>query len=135
MKGAKFALYKADETTWNKVSDTPVEGYDSITSGDNGKFKLQNLPVGKYLLYEIEAATGYICPTEPWKITVGNGGTVTVTDSKDESVGSIVEGKITIYKITNTTKNEMTIYQIPTQSYIPYQNPVVREPMDLQSVV
>ena len=95
IKGAKFALYKAYETTWNKVSDTPVEGYDSITSGDNGKFKLQNLPVGKYLLYEIEAATGYICPTEPWKITVGNGGTVTVTDSKDESVVSIVEGKIT----------------------------------------
>ena len=109
IKGAKFALYKADETTWNKVSDTPVEGYDSITSGDNGKFKLQNLPVGKYLLYEIEAATGYICPTEPWKITVGNGGTVTVTDSKDESVGSIVEGKITIYKITNTK-----VYSLPS---------------------
>ena len=109
IKGAKFALYKADETTWNKVSDTPVEGYDSITSGDNGKFKLQNLPVGKYLLYEIEAATGYICPTEPWKITVGNGGTVTVTDSKDESVGSIVEGKITIYKITNTK-----LYSLPS---------------------
>lgn len=109
IKGAKFALYKADETTWNKVSDTPVEGYDSITSGDNGKFKLQNLPVGKYLLYEIEAATGYICPTEPWKITVGNGGTVTVTDSKDESVGSIVEGKITIYRITNTK-----VYSLPS---------------------
>lgn len=109
IKGAKFVLYKADETTWNKVSDTPVEGYDSITSGDNGKFKLQNLPVGKYLLYEIEAATGYICPTEPWKITVGNGGTVTVTDSKDESVGSIVEGKITIYKITNTK-----LYSLPS---------------------
>lgn len=109
IKGAKFALYKADETTWNKVSDTPVEGYDSITSGDNGKFKLQNLPVGKYLLYEIEAATGYICPTEPWKITVGNGGTVTVTDSKDESVGSIVEGKITIYKITNAK-----LYSLPS---------------------
>lgn len=109
IKGAKFALYKADETTWNKVSDTPVEGHDSITSGDNGKFKLQNLPVGKYLLYEIEAATGYICPTEPWKITVGNGGTVTVTDSKDESVGSIVEGKITIYKITNAK-----LYSLPS---------------------
>ena len=109
IKGAKFALYKADETTWNKASDTPFEGYDSITSGDNGKFKLQNLPVGKYLLYEIEAATGYICPTEPWKITVGNGGTVTVTDSKDESVGSIVEGKITIYKITNTK-----LYSLPS---------------------
>ena len=109
IKGAKFALYKADETTWNKASDTPFEGYDSITSGDNGKFKLQNLPVGKYLLYEIEAATGYICPTEPWKITVGNGGAVTVTDSKDESVGSIVEGKITIYKITNTK-----VYSLPS---------------------
>lgn len=109
IKGAKFALYKADETTWNKASDTPFEGYDSITSGDNGKFKLQNLPVGKYLLYEIEAATGYICPTEPWKITVGNGGTVTVTDSKDESVGSIVEGKITIYKITNAK-----LYSLPS---------------------
>ena len=109
IKGAKFALYKADETTWNKASDTPFEGYDSITSGDNGKFKLQNLPVGKYLLYEIEAATGYICPTEPWKITVGNGGTVTVTDSKDESVGSIVEGKITIYRITNTK-----VYSLPS---------------------
>ena len=108
IKGAKFALYKADETTWNKASDTPVEGYDSITSGDNGKLKLQNLPVGQYLLYEVEAATGYICPTEPWKITVGNGGTVTVTDSKDESVGSIVEGKITIYRITNTK-----VYSLP----------------------
>ena len=32
-----------------------------------------------------------------------------VTDSKDESVGSIVEGKITIYKITNTK-----LYSLPS---------------------
>lgn len=58
IKGAKFALYEADEN-WGKASENSVEGYGEIVSENNGKIEMKNLPVGNYLLYETKAATGY----------------------------------------------------------------------------
>ena len=63
IKGAKFALYEADEN-WGKASENSVEGYGEIVSENNGKIEMKNLPVGNYLLYETKAATGYTRPTE-----------------------------------------------------------------------
>lgn len=107
IKGAKFALYEADGN-WGKASENSVEGYGEIVSGDNGKIEMKNLPVGNYLLYETEAATGYTCPTEPWRIIVGSGGTVTVQDGNGNLIASKSESEPAIYQIENTK-----VYSLP----------------------
>lgn len=107
IKGAKFALYEADGN-WGKASENSVEGYGEIVSGDNGKIEMKNLPVGNYLLYETKAATGYTCPTEPWRIIVGSGGTVTVQDGNGNLIASKSESEPAIYQIENTK-----VYSLP----------------------
>ena len=107
IKGAKFALYEADGN-WGKVSKNPVEGYEGIVSGNNGKIEMKNLPVGNYLLYETEAATGYTCPTEPWRIIVGSGGTVTVQDSNGSAIASKSGSEPAIYQLENAK-----VYSLP----------------------
>lgn len=107
IKGAKFALYEADGN-WGKVSKNPVEGYERIVSGNNGKIEMKNLPVGNYLLYETEAATGYTCPTEPWRIIVGSGGTVTVQDSNGSAIASKSGSEPAIYQLENAK-----VYSLP----------------------
>lgn len=107
IKGAKFALYEADEN-WGKASESSVEGYGGIVSGNNGKIEMKNLPVGNYLLYETEAATGYTCPTEPWRIIVGSGGTVTVQDSNGSAIASKSGSEPAIYQLENAK-----VYSLP----------------------
>lgn len=107
IKDAKFALYEADGN-WGKVSKNPVEGYERIVSGNNGKIEMKNLPVGNYLLYETEAATGYTCPTEPWRIIVGSGGTVTVQDSNGSAIASKSGSEPAIYQLENAK-----VYSLP----------------------
>lgn len=107
IKGAKFALYEA-AGNWGKVSKNPVEGYERIVSGNNGKIEMKNLPVGNYLLYETEAATGYTCPTEPWRIIVGSGGTVTVQDSNGSAIASKSGSEPAIYQLENAK-----VYSLP----------------------
>lgn len=101
IKGAKFALYEAKED-WSKASENPINA--DIVSGDNGRIDLNAIPVGNYLLEETEAATGYSLPTNPWRITVGGGGTVTVMDGNGHAVDvdNVSENGTTIYQITNT---------------------------------
>lgn len=104
--GAKFDLYEAD-AKWNKTSNNRFNTED-IVSGNEGRIKLNAIPVGNYLLVETEAATGYSLPTEPWKITVGSGGTVKVMDNEERKVGTITENGTIIYQITNTK-----VYSLP----------------------
>lgn len=109
IRDAKFALYEADKN-WSKTSNTPVK--ENIVSGDNGRIDLNAIPVGNYLLEETEAATGYSLPTNPWRITVGGGGIVTVTvmdgNGHAVDVGNVSENGTTIYQITNTK-----VYSLP----------------------
>lgn len=107
IKGAKFALYEAKED-WSKASENPINA--DIVSGDNGRIDLNAIPVGNYLLEETEAATGYSLPTNPWRITVGGGGTVTVMDGNGHAVDvdNVSENGTTIYQITNTK-----VYSLP----------------------
>ena len=62
------------------------------------------------MLEETEAATGYSLPTNPWRITVGGGGTVTVMDGNGHAVDvdNVSENGTTIYQITNTK-----VYSLP----------------------
>lgn len=109
IKGAKFALYEAKKD-WSKASENPINA--DIVSGDNGRIDLNAIPVGNYLLEETKAATGYSLPTNPWRITVGGGGIVTVTvmdgNGHAVDVGNVSENGTTIYQITNTK-----VYSLP----------------------
>ncbi len=96
------------------------EKVKDVTSKDGGTFGFEKLLPGNYLLKETNAATGYSLVTEPWKIVIDNNGEVTVTKNDGE---------------TAIAKNSEGDICLKTQRYIPYQNPVDREPMDLQSVV
>lgn len=107
IKGAKFALYEADEN-WGKASENSVEGYGEIVSENNGKIEMKNLPVGNYLLYETKAATGYTRPTEPWRIIVESGGKVTVQDGNGNLIASKSESEPAIYQIENAK-----VYSLP----------------------
>ena len=106
LTGAKFDLYEAG-ANWIKTSKNPFNT-EAIVSGNEGRIKLEALPVGNYLLVETEAATGYSLPTEPWRITVESGGTVNVMDNKGEPVGTITENGMTIYQLTNAK-----LYSLP----------------------
>ena len=106
IRGARFALYEADEN-WSKALNTPPVK-ENIVSGDNGRIDLNTIPVGNYLLEETEAATGYSLPTNPWRITVEGGGVVTVMDGNGHAVEKVSENGTTIYQITNTK-----VYSLP----------------------
>lgn len=106
IRGARFALYEADEN-WSKALNTPPVK-ENIVSRDNGRIDLNTIPVGNYLLEETEAATGYSLPTNPWRITVEGGGVVTVMDGNGHAVEKVSENGTTIYQITNTK-----VYSLP----------------------
>lgn len=77
IQGAEFALYKAkvnDESTWSRDGDAIA----TARSANGGEFRFTDLAPGKYLMVETKATSEYALPTNPWKITVAEGGTVTV---------------------------------------------------------
>ena len=64
LAGAIFSLYKVDEN--GKQSPYEVEGKRyTVKSGENGEFKVENIPYGKYLLRETAAPSGYILDVNP----------------------------------------------------------------------
>ena len=96
LSGAEFALYKADEN--NEKTGDPIK---NVTSGNNGAFTLDNLPVGKYVLVETKAPTGYQISEKTWLITVNSDRTTTVTYNGDDITPAGSEEAV-IYQITNT---------------------------------
>lgn len=99
LSGAEFDLYKAD-ADGNKTNEQVGTTY---TSDRNGGIAIENLPIGKYVLVETKAPTGYQCSAIPWKITVANDRTITVTYNDDPVVPSN-----NIYQLTNAK-----VYSLP----------------------
>lgn len=99
LPGAEFALYKAD-AKGNKTNEQVGTTY---TSDSNGGIAIENLPIGKYVLVETKAPTGYQCSAIPWKITVANNRTITVTYN-----GNPVVLSNNIYQLTNAK-----VYSLP----------------------
>ena len=97
LSGAEFDLYKADG------NQTDAQVGTTYTSDRNGGIAIENLPIGKYVLVERKAPTGYQCSAIPWKITVANDRTITVTYNGDPVVLSN-----NIYQLTNTK-----VYSLP----------------------
>ena len=74
IKGAEFALYRAQVSggEWSPVNpETPLM---TAVSRANGNFAFFDLMPGNYLLYETKAVAGYMLPDEPWHVTVSNSG-------------------------------------------------------------
>ena len=72
LEGASFALYRAvknDQNQWIRVG-LPIATAISNASGTGVVFS--GMIPGEYLLYETSAPTGYVTPSEPWRITVNN---------------------------------------------------------------
>lgn len=100
LSGAEFDLYKADADE-NKTNEQVGTTY---TSDSNGGIAIENLPIGKYVLVETKAPTGYQCSSIPWKITVADNRTITVTYNNNQ-----VEPNNNIYQLTNTK-----VYSLPS---------------------
>ncbi|MFO3715271.1 collagen binding domain-containing protein [Anaerococcus cruorum] len=69
LAGATFALYKVGEDSKQTPYEVNGKRY-TVKSGDNGEFKVENLPYGKYVLRETVAPTGYILDVNPIEFTI-----------------------------------------------------------------
>ena len=98
LSGAEFALYKADVN--GKQTTAQVGTY---TSGNQGRIAITDLPIGNYVLVETKAPAGYQCSAIPWKITVADNRTITVTYNNNQ-----VEPNNNIYQLTNAK-----VYSLP----------------------
>lgn len=105
IQGAEFALYKAkvnDESTWSRDGDAIA----TARSANGGEFRFTDLAPGKYLMVETKATSEYALPTNPWKITVAEGGTVTV--KKNDGITEVGSNNNNKYLIENTK-----LYSLP----------------------
>lgn len=64
LAGATFALYKVDESGKQVPYEIDGKRY-TVKSGENGEFKVENIPYGKYVLRETAAPSGYILDVNP----------------------------------------------------------------------
>ena len=65
LKDAKFTLQYADDE-WNPTLEFNFEA----TTDDNGKAEFVNLPIGNYILTEVETSEGHMLLREPILITI-----------------------------------------------------------------
>lgn len=69
LAGATFALYKVSEDGKQTPYEVNGKRY-TVKSEDNGEFKVENLPYGKYVLRETAAPAGYILDVNPIEFTI-----------------------------------------------------------------
>lgn len=74
LAGATFALYKVDESGKQVPYEVDGKRY-TVKSGENGEFKVENLPYGKYVLRETAAPSGYILNVNPIEFTISKDST------------------------------------------------------------
>lgn len=105
ISGVEFELYKANES-WEKGDKVK----DNIVSGDSGKFSLDKLLPGKYLLVETKAGTGYSLPTDPWRIEISSTGEdVKVYKTNTTEIEPTTTESMKVYQIENAR-----IYSLPS---------------------
>ena len=105
ISGVEFELYKANES-WEKGDKVK----DNIVSGESGKFSLEKLLPGKYLLVETKAGTGYSLPADPWRIEISSTGKdVEVYKTNTTEIQPTTTGSMNAYQIENAR-----IYSLPS---------------------
>lgn len=87
--GAVFGIFSIDEDDF-----TPNTAFATSTTDTNGNFKFFNVPLGEYIVVELQAPTGYIINATPQ--------TIKVTGKNDSYnlnfVNNSAKGQITIVK-------------------------------------
>ena len=105
ISGVEFELYKANES-WEKGDKVK----DNIVSGESGKFSLEKLLPGRYLLVETKAGTGYSLPADPWRIEISSTGEdVKVYKTNTTEIQPTTTGSMKAYQIENAR-----IYSLPS---------------------
>lgn len=105
ISGVEFELYKANES-WEKGDKVK----DNIVSGESGKFSLEKLLPGRYLLVETKAGTGYSLPADPWRIEISSTGKdVKVYKTNTTEIQPTTTGLMKAYQIENAR-----IYSLPS---------------------
>ena len=92
---AKFKIQKLKDDAIND-SDFDTSFTEIIDSTENGVIKFDNLPMGTYLITEVEAPSGYIKLDKPFKITI----------PYEYKEGDIVDGKVAV---TGGEKADITL--------------------------
>ena len=72
LEGASFALYRAVKNDQNQFIRAGLPIATAISNASGTGVVFSGLIPGEYLLYETSAPTGYVTPSEPWRITVNN---------------------------------------------------------------
>ena len=72
LEGASFALYRAVKNDQNQFIRVGLPIATAISNASGTGVAFSGLIPGEYLLYETSAPTGYVTPSEPWRITVNN---------------------------------------------------------------
>ena len=72
LEGASFALYRAVKNDQNQFIRIGLPIATAISNASGTGVVFSGLIPGEYLLYETSAPTGYVTPSEPWRITVNN---------------------------------------------------------------
>ena len=72
LEGASFALYRAVKNDQNQLIRVGLPIATAISNASGTGVVFSGLIPGEYLLYETSAPTGYVTPSEPWRITVNN---------------------------------------------------------------
>ena len=105
ISGVEFELYKSNES-WEKGDKVK----DNIVSGESGKFSLEKLLPGRYLLVETKAGTGYSLPADPWRIEISSTGEdVKVYKTNTTEIQPTTTGSMKAYQIENAR-----IYSLPS---------------------
>lgn len=89
LPGAVFGLFKYDGKTKEAVVRNNQQY--TVTTDDDGKATFEDLEPGTYIIEEIKAPNGYELTNKTWKVVVGEGNKVEVTEN---SVGSKYNFKI-----------------------------------------
>ena len=72
LKEQSFALYRAVKNDQNQFIRVGLPIATAISNASGTGVVFLGLIPGEYLLYETSAPTGYVTPSEPWRITVNN---------------------------------------------------------------
>lgn len=92
---SKFKIQKLKDDAIND-SDFDTSFTEITDSTENGVIKFDNLPMGTYLITEVEAPSGYIKLDKPFKITI----------PYEYKAGDIVDGKVAV---TGGEKADITL--------------------------
>lgn len=110
IKGAVFKVTADGEiknAAKTKTYYTDGQVVSNITSDNNGIAEITNLPLGKYIVEEIQAPNGYLLDSTKHKVTLSyKGQTEKIVLESFEKIDTTPTGEIKVYK-TNNINNKL----------------------------